>query len=146
MKELPKNFYSAKREFEKQFNFTIAKIKNEDKEKELENYAVLFGLIQEYNNFLMKFEEEVSVGIKDRMDELKKYKVYLGDFDKKLEWDEEAKWLYFSDMNSKDYTEDCLSYIRDLLSIDSPVGYTQNIAEYIERFLKTFSIQHPLHQ
>lgn len=105
MKELPKIFYSAKREFEKQFNFTIAKIKNEDKEKELENYAVLFGLIQEYNNFLMKFEEEVSVGIKDRMDELKKYKVYLGDFDKKLEWDEEAKWLYFSDMNSKDHAE-----------------------------------------
>lgn len=105
MKELPKIFYSAKREFEKQFSFTIAKIKNEDKEKELENYAVLFGLIQEYNNFLMKFEEEVSVGIKDRMDELKKYKVYLGDFDKKLEWDEEAKWLYFSDMNSKDHAE-----------------------------------------
>lgn len=105
MKELPKNFYSAKREFEKQFNFTIAKIKNDDKEKELENYAVLFGLIQEYNNFLMKFEEEVSVGIKDRMDELKEYKVYLGEFDKKLEWDEEAKWLYFSDMNSKDHAE-----------------------------------------
>ena len=105
MKELPKIFYSAKREFEKQFNFTIAKIKNDDKEKELENYAVLFGLIQEYNNFLMKFEEEVSVGIKDRMDELKKYKVYLGEFDKKLEWDEEAKWLYFSDMNSKDHAE-----------------------------------------
>ena len=39
-------FYSAKREFEKQFNFTKEKIKNEDKEKELENYAVLFGLIQ----------------------------------------------------------------------------------------------------
>ena len=105
MKELPKIFYSAKREFEKQFNFTIAKIKNDDKEKELENYAVLFGLIQEYNNFLMKFEEEVSVGIKDRMDELKKYKVYLEDFDKKLEWDEEAKWLYFSDMNSRDHAE-----------------------------------------
>jgi len=105
MKELPKIFYSAKREFEKQFNFTIAKIKNEDKEKELENYAVLFGLIQEYNNFLMKFEEEVSVGIKDRMDNLNKYKVYLGEFDKKLEWDEEAKWLYFSDMNSKDHAE-----------------------------------------
>lgn len=105
MKELPKIFYSAKKEFEKQFNFTIAKIKNNDKEKELENYSVLFGLIQEYNNFLMKFEEEVSVGIKDRMDELKKYKVYLGEFDKKLEWDEEAKWLYFSDMNSKDHNE-----------------------------------------
>ena len=105
MKELPKIFYSAKREFEKQFNFTIAKIKNDDKEKELENYAVLFGLIQEYNNFLMKFEEEVSVGIKDRMDELKKYKVYLEDFEKKLEWDEEAKWLYFSDMNSRDHAE-----------------------------------------
>lgn len=105
MKELPKIFYSAKREFEKQFNFTIAKIKNDDKEKELENYAVLFGLIQEYNNFLMKFEEEVSVGIKDKMDKLNKYKVYLGEFDKKLEWDEEAKWLYFSDMNSKDHTE-----------------------------------------
>lgn len=105
MKELPKIFYSAKREFEKQFNFTIAKIKNEDKEKELENYAILFGLIQEYNNFLMKFEEEVSVGIKDRMDELKKYKIYLEDFEKKLEWDEEAKWLYFSDMNSRDYVE-----------------------------------------
>lgn len=104
-KEMPKIFYSAKREFEKQFNFTIAKIKNGDKEKELENYAVLFGLIQEYNNFLMKFEEEIAVGIKDRMDEQKKYKVFLGDFEKKLEWDDEAKWLYFSDMNSKDKNE-----------------------------------------
>lgn len=105
MKELPKTFYNAKREFEKSFNFAISKAKNENKDKELENYAVLFGLIQEYNNFLMKFEEEVSVSIKDKMDELKKYKIYLGDFDKKLEWDDDAKWLYFSDMNSKDHYE-----------------------------------------
>ena len=105
MKELPKIFYSSKREFEKQFNFYIAKIKDENKEKELENYSVMFALIQEFQNFLMKYEEQVSVGIKDRMDESKKYKVYLEDFEKKLEWDEEAKWLYFSDMNSRDHAE-----------------------------------------
>ena len=105
MNDLPKIFYSVKRDFEKQFNFTIARIKDENKEKELENYSVLFGMIQEFNNFLMKFEEEVSVGIKDRMDDLKKYKVFLSNYDKKLEWDDEAKWLYFSDMNSKDKQE-----------------------------------------
>ena len=87
MNDLPKVFYSVKRDFEKQFNFTIARIKDENKEKELENYSVLFGMIQEFNNFLMKFEEEVSVGIKDRMDDLKKYKVFLSDYDKKLEWE-----------------------------------------------------------
>ena len=105
MKELPKTFYNAKREFEKSFNFAISKAKDENKDKELENYAILFGLIQEFNNFLRKYEEEVSVGLKDRMDELNKYKVFLSEYDKKLEWDDEAKWLYFSDMNSKDHSE-----------------------------------------
>ena len=105
MKELPKIFYNAKREFEKSFNFAISKAKDENKDKELENYAILFGLIQEFNNFLRKYEGEVSVGLKDRMDELNKYKVFLSEYDKKLEWDDEAKWLYFSDMNSKDHSE-----------------------------------------
>ena len=104
-KELPKIFYSTKREFEKSFNFAISKAKDANKDKELENYAILFGLIQEFNNFLRKYEEEVSVGLKDRMDELNKYKVFLSEYDKKLEWDDEAKWLYFSDMNSKDHNE-----------------------------------------
>ena len=105
MKELPKTFYNAKREFEKSFNFAISKAKNENKDKQLENYAILFTLIQEFNNFLRKYEEEVSVVLKDRMDELEKYKVFLSEYDKKLEWDDEAKWLFLSDMNSKDHEE-----------------------------------------
>ena len=105
MKELPKTFYNVKREFEKSFNFAISKAKNEDKNKELENYAILFALIQEFNNFLFKYEEEVSVSLKDRMDDLKKYKVFLSDFEKKVHYDDEASWLFVSDMNSKDYAE-----------------------------------------
>ena len=105
MKELPKTFYNAKREFEKSFNFAISKAKNENKDKQLENYAILFALIQEFNNFLRKYEEEVSVALKDRMDELEKYKIFLSEYDKKLEWDDEAKWLFLSDMNSKDHAE-----------------------------------------
>lgn len=105
MKELPKTFYNAKREFEKSFNFAISKAKDENKNKELENYAVLFALIQEFNNFLFKYEEEVSVALKDRMDDLKKYKVFLSDFEKKVHYDDEASWLFVSDMNSKDYAE-----------------------------------------
>ena len=105
MKELPKTFYNAKREFEKSFNFAISKAKNENKDKQLENYAILFALIQEFNNFLRKYEEEVSVVLKDRMDELEKYKIFLSEYDKKLEWDDEAKWLFLSDMNSKDHAE-----------------------------------------
>lgn len=105
MKELPKIFYNAKREFEKSFNFAISKAKDENKDKELENYAVLFALVQEFNNFLFKYEEEVSVALKDRMDDLKKYKVFLSDFEKKVHYDDEASWLFISDMNSKDYAE-----------------------------------------
>ena len=105
MKELPKTFYNAKREFEKSFNFAISKAKNENKDKQLENYAILFALIQEFNNFLRKYEEDVSVVLKDRMDELEKYKVFLSEYDKKLEWDDEASWLFVSDMNSKDHAE-----------------------------------------
>ena len=105
MKELPKTFYNAKREFEKSFNFAISKAKDENKDKELENYAVLFALIQEFNNFLFKYEEEVSVALKDRMDDLKKYKVFLSDFEKKVHYDDEASWLFVSDMNSKDHAE-----------------------------------------
>ena len=105
MKELPKIFYNAKREFEKSFNFAIFKAKNENKDKQLENYAILFALIQEFNNFLRKYEEDVSVALKDRMDELEKYKVFLSEYDKKLEWDDEASWLFVSDMNSKDHAE-----------------------------------------
>lgn len=103
--ELPKTFYSVKREFEKQFNYIIAKSKDDDLDKELENYSVIFGLIQEFNNFLSKYEEEVSVSIKDKMDKLGKYKVYLGDFEKKLEWDNDASWMYFSNMNERDKNE-----------------------------------------
>ena len=105
MKELPKTFYNAKREFEKSFNFAISKAKNENKDKQLENYAILFALIQEFNNFLRKYEEEVSVTLKDRMDELEKYKVFLSEYDKKLEWDDEASWWFVSDMNTKDRAE-----------------------------------------
>lgn len=105
MKELPKTFYNAKREFEKSFNFAISKAKDENKDKELENYAVLFALIQEFNNFLFKYEEEVSVALKDRMDDLNKYKVFLSDFEKKVHYDDEASWLFVSDMNSKDHAE-----------------------------------------
>ena len=105
MKELPKIFYSSKREFEKQFNFYIAKIKDENKEKELENYSVMFALIQEFQNFLMKYEEQVSVGIKDRMDELNKYKIFLGDYEKVLKYDDEAQWFYLYDMSNKDKAE-----------------------------------------
>lgn len=105
MKELPKTFYNAKREFEKSFNFAISKTKDENKDKELENYAVLFALIQEFNNFLFKYEEEVSVALKDQMDDLKKYKVFLSDFEKKVHYDNEASWLFVSDMNSKDHAE-----------------------------------------
>ena len=105
MKELPKIFYSVKREFEKQFNFYIAKIKDENKEKELENYSVMFALIQEFQNFLMKYEEQVSVGIKDRMDELNKYKIFLGDYEKVLKYDDEAQWFYLYDMSNKDKAE-----------------------------------------
>ena len=105
MKELPKTFYNAKREFEKSFNFAISKAKDENKDKELENYAVLFALIQEFNNFLFKYEEEISVALKDRMDDLKKYKVFLSDFEKKVYYDDEASWLFVSDMNSKDHNE-----------------------------------------
>ena len=104
-KELPKTFYGAKREFEKAFNFAVSKAKNEDKSKELENYALLFALIQEFNNFLFKYEEEVSVGLKDRMDEVGNRKVFLSDFNKKVHYDEEASWLFVSDMNSKDRAE-----------------------------------------
>ena len=103
--ELPKTFYSVKREFEKQFNYIIAKSKDDDLDKELENYSVIFGLIQEFNNFLSKYEEEVSVSIKDKMDKSGKYKIYLGEFEKKLEWDNDACWLYFSDMNERDKNE-----------------------------------------
>ena len=39
------------------------------------------------------------------MDELEKYKVFLSEYDKKLEWDDEASWLFVSDMNSKDRAE-----------------------------------------
>ena len=105
MKELPKIFYNAKREFEKSVNFAISKAKNENKDKQLENYAILFALIQEFNNFLRKYEEDVSVALKDRMDELEKYKVFLSEYDKTLEWDDEASWSFVSDMNSKDHAE-----------------------------------------
>ena len=40
MKELPKTFYNAKREFEKSFNFAISKAKNENKDKEIEKLNV----------------------------------------------------------------------------------------------------------
>lgn len=105
IQELPKSFYGAKREFEKVFTFAIAKAKNEDKNKELDNYAVLFSLIQEFNNFLFKYEEEVSVALKDRMDELNKYKVLLNEYGKKVFYDDEASWLFINDMNKKDWLE-----------------------------------------
>ena len=105
MTELPKTFHSAKREFEKMFNFSVANAKNDDKKVELENYAVLFALIQEFNSFLAKYEEIVSVGVKERMDELGKKKVFLQNYDRKLEWDSEAQWLYLSEMSQSDKIE-----------------------------------------
>ena len=105
MKDLPKIFYSAKKEFTKQFNFAVSRAKNDNKEIELENYAVIFALIQEFNNFLASYEEEIAIGTKDRMDELKKYKVFLSDYEKTLRYDNDASWLFLSDFTSKDKEE-----------------------------------------
>ena len=54
---------------------------------------------------VFKYEEEISVALKDRMDDLKKYKVFLSDFEKKVHYDDEASWLFISDMNKKDWLE-----------------------------------------
>lgn len=105
IQELPKTFYNAKREFEKTFTFQTSKAKNEDKKEELNNYSVLFGLIQEYNAFLLKYEEQITVHIKDLMDEENTHKILLGEYGKKLTWDDEAKWMYFEDMNKNDWNE-----------------------------------------
>ena len=105
IEELPKSFYTAKKEFEKVFTFQTSKAKNENKKEELKNYAVLFGLIQEYNAFLSKYEEKIAVHLKDLMDEVKDIKVLLADYGKKLEWDNDAQWLYFSEMENKDWRE-----------------------------------------
>lgn len=105
IQELPKTFYNAKREFEKTFIFQTSKAKNEDKKEELNNYSVLFGLIQEYNTFLSKYEEQITVHIKDLMDEENTHKILLGEYGKKLTWDDEAKWMYFEDMDKNDWNE-----------------------------------------
>ena len=105
IQELPKTFYNAKREFEKTFIFQTSKAKNEDKKEELNNYSVLFGLIQEYNAFLSKYEEQITVHIKDLMDEENTHKILLGEYGKKLTWDDEAKWMYFEDMDKNDWNE-----------------------------------------
>lgn len=105
IQELPKTFYNVKRKFEKTFTFQTSKAKNEDKKEELNNYSVLFGLIQEYNAFLSKYEEQIAVHIKDLMDEENTYKILLSEYGKKLIWDDEAKWMYFEDMNKNDWNE-----------------------------------------
>lgn len=109
--ELPKTLNTTKKEFEKIKNFYFAKSKekisfekdDDSKElKELEDFCVFFGLLQEFYTYLMKHEEEISIHIKDLMDNLNKHTVYLSKYGKCLEWDEEARWFYFRDMNSKD--------------------------------------------
>ena len=58
IEELPKNLNVSKKEFEKMFNLMTSKIKEkcvDDKKSELEEYAVVFALIQEFYLFLDRY-------------------------------------------------------------------------------------------
>lgn len=108
IEDLPKNFNATKKEFERMFNFMIAKIKekcNDNKESELEEYAVMFSLIQELYLFLDKYEEIITVHMKDLMDEVGNYKVLLSKYGKALKFDQEVNWFYLSDMNKSEWLE-----------------------------------------
>lgn len=108
IEELPKNFTASKKEFDKMFNFMIAKIKEkckDDKKSELEEYGVMFALIQEFHLFIDKYEEQISVHMKDLMDDLNKYKVFLARYGKKIEFDKNASWFYIDDLSKSDWLE-----------------------------------------
>lgn len=108
IEELPKNFTASKKEFDRMFNFMIAKIKekcNDDKKSELEEYGVLFSLIQEFHLFIDKYEEQVTVHMKDLMDDLNEYKVLIAKYGKKVEFDKEASWFYLDDLSKSDWID-----------------------------------------
>ena len=108
IEELPKNLNVSKKEFERMFNLMISKIKEkcaDDKKSELEEYAVVFALIQEFYLFLDRYEEQVTVHMKELMDELNEYKVSMSKFGKTLKFDKEVNWFYLSDMNKSEWLE-----------------------------------------
>lgn len=117
IEELPKFFVPTKKEFEKNIAHEKAISNNENKKIELEKYSVIFALIQELESFLNKHEENISIHIKELMDELNEYSIVLGKYGKKLEWDENANWFYLSDMNKSDwlhYDKECNEkYLKD---------------------------------
>ena len=108
IEELPKNFNATKKEFERMFNFMVAKIKEktvDNKKLELEEFGIMFSLLQEFYLFLDKYEEIITIRMKDLMDELDDYKILLSKYGKSLKFDKEANWFYLSDMNKSEWLE-----------------------------------------
>lgn len=103
VENLPKTFCGAKKEFERNFAFQLARCKSENKHDELENYALLFELMQDFNSFVERHEEEVAVKLKELMDEEKTDSVLLGKYGLKVEYDSELSWLTSDYMKKRDW-------------------------------------------
>lgn len=116
VESLPKNFNLVKKEFEKQKNIFLAKNcyyeenqnpRTFDVERKqfftLENLALLYCLIAEFENYLNTQESGIVEQFKTLMDEKNEYEVLLGTYGKKVFYDKDANWFFIEEMTDSDW-------------------------------------------
>ena len=114
VENLPDNFRIVKQEIEKKFMVRYWM----SKERTVENYALLKLLLDNLQKFVEGLLVPVEQKIIDLMTEQKVNTVILGQYGKKLFYDEEANWLYPDEMTPDDwrkYDQECnAEYLRKM--------------------------------
>ena len=69
----------------------------------LENLALLYCLIAEFENYLNTQESGIVEQFKTLMDEKNEYEVLLGTYGKKVFYDKDANWFFIEEMTDSDW-------------------------------------------
>ncbi|MDA3856638.1 MAG: hypothetical protein PF569_10370 [Candidatus Woesearchaeota archaeon] len=98
LKEVPKYFAKSKRQMEKDIIRYFYNKEQTDKIVQGEFYM----LLKEMQGYIDRLVVEQEQALVDDFN-IVENTIYLNDYKKKIFYDDEAKWIFISDMNSKDF-------------------------------------------
>jgi hypothetical protein len=112
VKELPLNFFPLKKEVQKVENtFWYTKNRlNNGKDTDEKDLALFYVLLSEFVAFTESKQMNCGEKLLTLLGNEKSWKVLLGEFGKKVEYNIESRWIEVLDMTEKDwieYDEDC---------------------------------------
>lgn len=105
VKDIPKHFHIAKREFEKLLNTFWFSRKKEDgsRNESIENITLLYIMLQEFAKFAEEHQYRIGEELLNKMEENKLSSSLIYDYGKAVDFDKEASWLYIRNIDDKEW-------------------------------------------